>query len=232
VTRRERRWQEPERAARAARAPRGVGRGWVAGSAAATILRLRETAGNAAVASMLATVPVAAVQRQAARVTYPGYHSVVNSMLRPDMWDAWKETVNATTTTSRREQGFWIQWNVKSVANANGRYRVRGRAVSPAVANTQDASMNSAPKPADDGDWHTVAHFHTHTPTRYRTTDASGVAFTSRPAGATGADNVGHTSANVTGIVRDYVGTDGQVPAGHPLWAESTYYRAGPLRRA
>ena len=147
------------------------------------------------------------------------------------MWNAWRETVQATTATTRREQGFWIQWDPTGLRNANGRFRVVGKANGPAIANDQDAGLTSAPKPADEKDWHTVAAFHTHTPTRYRTTDSSGDPYTSRPAGNTSTDDSAHTQFNVVGIVRDYVGKQGTVPTGHPLWAASQYYHSGPERR-
>ena len=172
------------------------------------------------------------VQRQGGPVVYPGYRNVAfNAVVRTEMWNAWRETVQATTATTRREQGFWIQWDPKSLRNANGRFRVVGKANGPAIANDQDAGLTSAPKPADEKDWHTVAAFHTHTPTRYRTTDSAGDPYTSRPAGNTSTDDSAHTQFNVVGIVRDYVGKQGTVPTGHPLWAASQYYHSGPERR-
>jgi hypothetical protein len=174
-----------------------------------------------------------AVQRQVAEsVVYPAYRNVAfNATVRTEMWNAWRETVAATTPTTRREQAFWIQWDPKSPNNANGRYRVVGRATGPTAANNQDAVLSTAPKPADEKDWHTVAAFHSHTPTRYRTTDASGAPYTARPAGNSASDDAAHTRFNIVGIVRDYVGTNGTVPAEHPLWAASMYYHSGPQRR-
>lgn len=205
----------------------------------ARILQLQATAGNAAVSAALATMasrsPAAGdvVQRQPARpIRYPGYRNIAfNATVRNEMWQAWRETVEATTPATRREQSFWIQWDPASLSDANGRYRVVDKMSGTTMTNDQDAGLITAPKPADDPRWHTVGAFHTHTPTRYRTTDAAGNAYSSRPAGATATDDAAHRRFNIVGIVRDYVGKSGVVPAGHPLWAESRYYHAGPERR-
>lgn len=204
-----------------------------------TVLQLQAAAGNSAVTAAIAAAHAhraaggGVVQRQPARpIRYPGYRNIAfNDVVRSEMWQAWRETVQATTPTTRREQSFWIQWDPGSLGNANGRYRVVGKANGPTMTNTQDAGLNTAPKPADEPDWHTVGAFHTHTPTRYRTTDAAGNPYSSRPAGATATDGAAHRRFNIVGIVRDYVGKNGVVPAGHPLWAESRYYHAGPDRR-
>lgn len=181
------------------------------------VLRLQE-GGNGAVGR--------AIQRGAGEFEYPGYDNIAYSSVRAQMWEAWKETVNATTPTSRREQGFWVQWHIMSLANANGNYRIRGEKLGPTLSNDKDGSvLLDACK--DDGDWHTVAAFHTHTPTKYRTEES----FTARPAGPTDTDNAAHNKANVVGIVRDYVGKNGEVPPGHPLWAESEYFHTGRDRR-
>lgn len=201
-------------------------------------MQLQTTAGNAAVSAAIAqslqrAATGDAVQRQTARpIQYPGYANIAfNATVRPEMWQAWRDTVEATTRTTRREQSFWIQWDPTSLSNANGRYRVVGKATGPTMTNDQDAGLVTAPKPADEPTWHTVGAFHTHTPTRYRTTDAAGNAYSARPAGATGTDDAAHRRFNIVGIVRDYVGKNGVVPAGHPLWAESRYYHTGPDRR-
>lgn len=168
------------------------------------------------------------VQRQAPKakaIVYPAYRNVsFNATVRSAMWEAWKETVRATTKTTRREQGFWIQWDTTTTGNANGTYRITGASTGPTVKNHQTANMKGLPaKPADSGDWHTVGYFHTHTPTRFRAG--------SRAVGPSGADGTFHTSNDVTGIVRDYVGKAGVIPAGHPLWGASQYYHSGPTRR-
>lgn len=206
----------------------------------AQVLRLQSAAGNAAVAAAIGRLssrsePTAGevMQRQPGQpVRYPGYLNIAfNATVRTEMWQAWRETVEATTRTTRREQSFWIQWDPTSRGDANGRYRVVDKRTGPTMTNDQDAGLVTAPKPADEPTWHTVGAFHTHTPTRYRTTDAAGNAYSSRPAGATGTDDAAHRRFNIVGIVRDYVGKNGVVPAGHPLWAESRYYHAGPERR-
>lgn len=203
------------------------------------MLRLQSAAGNAAVSAVIKAMPSRSaaagdvVQRQPAQpIQYPGYSNIAfSATVRDEMWQAWRETVEATTRTTRREQSFWIQWDPTSLNNANGRYRVVDKATGPTMTNDQDAGLVTAPKPADEPAWHTVGAFHTHTPTRYRTTDAAGNAYASRPAGATATDDAAHRRFNIVGIVRDYVGTSGVVPAGHPLWAGSRYYHAGPDRR-
>lgn len=164
------------------------------------------------------------VQRQAKAITYPAYRNVsFNSTVRSANWKAWRETVKATTKTSRREQGHWVQWDITTSNNANGTYKIAGASVGPSIANTAGAAMTPTAKPADKGDWHTVGYFHTHTPTRFRAVG--------RGVGPSTADETFHTGQNVTGIVRDYRGVGGNIPKGHPLWGASRYYHTGPNRR-
>lgn len=166
------------------------------------------------------------VQRQAkaAAITYPAFGNVaLNGTVRNANWKAWRETVQATTKTTRREQGHWVQWDTTTLNNANGTYRIAGASVGPAIAPTAGASMTPTAKPADKGNWHTVAYFHTHTPTRFRPVG--------RGVGPSTADENFHNGQNVTGVVRDYKGRGGNIPKGHPLWAPTRYYHTGPKRR-
>lgn len=168
------------------------------------------------------------VQRQHAPTVpkvFPAFNNVQwNETVRNAAWKAWKETLRAATKTTRREQGFWVQWDRTTTANANGTYQVVGAVTGPAVGPAAGATIGLGTKPADSGDWFTVASFHTHTPTRYRKV--------ARVVGPSGADNTADTGDNVTGLVYDYRAVKGgAVPAGHPLWSDATIYHSGPKRR-
>jgi hypothetical protein len=71
---------------------------------------------------------------------------------------------------------------------------------------------------------YTVASFHTHSPSVFRPV--------ARPAGPTATDRKSDTDDNVTGLVYDYVGVNGIVPAQHPLNSPAKLYQSGPDRRA
>lgn len=157
--------------------------------------------------------------------TFPGFASMKgNGTVREAAWDAWKETVRAATATSRREQGFWIQWDATSVANATGDFQVVGKVTAPAVGPTVGATVNLPAKPADSGNWYTVGSFHTHTPTKYRAVG--------RPVGPSSADVSADTTDGVAGLVYDYdAARSGTIPAKWPLWSESHIYHSGPRAR-
>lgn len=170
----------------------------------------------------------ASLQRQgagAAVKTFPGFKSIrYNGTVATAAWKAWAETLRATTKTSRREQGFWIQWNSKTVANATGTMKTVGHVTGTAVGNAAGATINLGAKPADSGDWYTVGSFHTHTPTRHRAVG--------RVVGPSGADNSADTSDNVAGLVYDYRPVKGgAVPAGHPIWSPAKIWHSGPVSR-
>jgi hypothetical protein len=158
----------------------------------------------------------------AAPARFPGYRSMKgNETVAAEAWKAWKETLRTTTTASRREQGFWIQWDGTTTANATGTFRAVGHAVGPVAGPTVGATISLGTKPADSGGWFTVGSFHTHTPTRHR-----GVG---RPVGPSGADISADTSDNVAGLVYDYEAARGTtIPAKWPLWSDARVYHSGP----
>lgn len=147
-----------------------------------------------------------------------------NATVSNAMWAAWAETLRAITTTTRREQGFWVQWDNTTVRNANGDMRITGAVTAPTVGNAAGATVNLGARPADAGNWVTVGSFHTHTPTRHRTVG--------RVVGPSGADATADTTDNVAGLVYDYTAVSGgAIPAGHPTWSKAQVYHSGPNSR-
>lgn len=90
------------------------------------------------------------------------------------MDQAWTDTKNATTATTRREEGYYITLNTDT-----GNYGITAHTIATPVANNQVAAWDTAtfPRPPDsianpsplDKPTYTVAWFHTHTPTVNRT---------------------------------------------------------------
>jgi hypothetical protein len=190
--------------------------GYRAESGSATSVRQR--ASGRATAQRQATL-----QRQAA--TFPTFPQVRwNATVSNAMWAAWAATLRAATATQRREQGFWVQWDNTTTRNANGDMRVVGAVTAPAIGPTVTASVQLGARPADAGNWVTVASFHTHTPTRFRTVG--------RVVGPSGADGTADTNDNVTGLVYDYTAVaGGAIPARHPTWSAAQVYHSGPNSR-
>lgn len=159
-------------------------------------------------------------------VTFPAYDDIVaNATVVSETDDAWKETKDATTEDTRREQSFWIRWNSKTQA-----YSVTQKKVGPAVANKPPAGASVTPgaKPADAGDEYTVGMFHTHTPTTHWTAGYE------RKVGPSTVDKNFHNDASVKvpGVVYDYKEkADGKIPSGHPLNAAAKKWHCGPNRR-
>jgi hypothetical protein len=170
-----------------------------------------------------AAAPAAA---PATPTSFPGYFSMRgNGTVRQEAWDAWKETLRATTTTGRREQGFWIQWDAGTTPNATGTFRCVGHTTGPVVGAGTGATITLGTKPADSGGWYTVGSFHTHTPTKYRDVG--------RPVGPSSGDLTADTNDNVAGLVYDYVeARGGNIPAKWPLWSPHTIYHSGPRVRS
>lgn len=132
----------------------------------------------------------------------------------------WNQTKADATQTQRRERGFWIQWNRSTdtftkTASIAGSWR----------ANNEGASVNLGSRPADNGDVFTVASFHTHTPTFYRSQTDVG---SGRPTGPSQSDYDWDRSDDVAGLVFDYAIS--VAPAGHPLHSDAVVYTAGTQR--
>jgi len=68
-----------------------------------------------------------------------------------------------------------------------------------------------------------ISLFHTHTPTTYRSVG--------RVVGPSLVDNTAHSTANVAGIVYDYIVTNNSIPAGHPLNSSALRSSSGPNER-
>jgi len=150
------------------------------------------------------------------------------------MDQAWSDTRTATTTNSRREEGYYITLDTSSNA-----YGIVGHTIGTPVANDVGASWDTAtfPRPADsivnpsplDTVTYTVGWFHTHTPTTYRSVG--------RGVGPSVADG-GWSSdpgINIPGYAYDYVESpagSGSIPAGHPIDSPAQIYTiTPPVRR-
>lgn len=151
------------------------------------------------------------------------------------MEQAWNDTKNATTSTSRREEGYYINLDTKTEA-----YGITAHTVATPVGNADGASWDTVttPRPPDvpetplptEKPTYTVAWYHTHTATTHRTFG--------RPVGESNADKAfgAHNSINIPGYAHDYVespaGT-GAIPGGHPLNSPAKIYNiTTPDRRS
>lgn len=143
---------------------------------------------------------------------------------------SWQSTLAATTPTTRREEGFWIQLDTST-----GTYKHTAKILGPVVGPTQTGSVVLGPRSADIPTTpaptatatYTVASFHTHTPTTFRTVG--------RPVGPSAADQAADTHDDVAGVVYDYDASppgSGAIPAGLPLASPAHRYASGPSRRS
>lgn len=140
---------------------------------------------------------------------------------------AWTATKGDATAVQRRERGFWIKINTDTE-----KYEFSATDFGAWVGDLQTGSVNLSAKPADvpatptplEKPTYTVASFHTHTPTFYRSVG--------RAVGPSGADGTADTADNVAGVVYDYVGdAAGNAPAAWPLNSPAQRYHSGPTRR-
>jgi hypothetical protein len=162
---------------------------------------------------------------------FPSYSSIVGDAdVSSRTNTAWSNTKNATTATSRREEGFWIRLNTAG----NGKYEFTATVLGPSVGPATGASVEIGARPADNpqqpapnanGVVYSVASFHTHTPTTYRSVG--------RDVGPSGPDqNMDSNVDRVPGVVYDYIATIGNgIPAGHPLHSAAQRYHSGLTRR-
>jgi hypothetical protein len=164
----------------------------------------------------------------AVQVRFPSYSRIVaNATVRSATRGAWRNTLAATTPTTRREEGFWIRINTAG----SGAYQVTSTSTGPVVGPAAGATIVLGAKPADTpaaprlngSAIYTVASFHTHTPTTFRTVP--------RVVGPSGGDLTADRTDNVAGVVYDYVATTGNsIPAGHPLNSRARRYRSRSRR--
>jgi len=153
--------------------------------------------------------------------------------VRGRMDTAWTDTKNATTATSRREEGYYITVNTDTEA-----YGITAHTIATPVANNQGAGWDTAtfPRPADSianptplqKPTYTIAWFHTHTPTTFR--------MVGRPIGPSAADFGWSTNASINcpGYAYDYTESpagSGNIPAGHPINSAAQVYTATPPAR-
>ena len=159
----------------------------------------------------------------AAAPSFPNYTEVIaNATVSTATATAWSETKAATTSTGRREQGFWIKYDT-----ASSSYTCAPTFTGPTVGPDETGAADPGTKPADSGTTYTVGLFHTHTPMTYRTGST-------RSVGPSSTDNTFHTANNVVGVVYDYAESpagSGTIPAGHPLNSAAMLYSSGPTRR-
>lgn len=162
-------------------------------------------------------------------VQFPSYSDVVANAAVVTATDAaWAGAKADASATQRRERGFWIRLNTNTEA-----YEMTATEFGAWATDLVGASITLSSKPADsiaaptplDTPTYTVASFHTHTPTFYRTVG--------RGVGPSGGDHAADTSDNVTGVVYDYVGdASGNAPAGWPLHSPAQRSHSGPTRRS
>jgi hypothetical protein len=164
-------------------------------------------------------------------VMFPTIQTITaNADVSAKMTASWADTLNATTATARREEGFHIKLNTTS---SSEKYEFTATVVGPMVDNATTASVPIGLPPADspatinpttEGATYSVAVFHTHTPTVHR-------AF-GRAVGPSGADIAYANGQERPLIAYDYVGNAaGVAPAGHPLNSPAKAYFCGPNRR-
>lgn len=158
---------------------------------------------------------------------FPSYSDIIdNGAVRARMDAAWSSTEAAANATTRREEAFWIRLN-----KATNAYDFGPTILGPLVGPTTGGSAVPGSRPADTNSGapnavYTVGLFHTHTPTAFRPVP--------RVIGPSSADESFHESADVAGIVYDYVESptgSGSVPAGHPIGSLARLYPSGPNRR-
>ncbi|MBM3744502.1 MAG: DUF4157 domain-containing protein [Acidobacteria bacterium] len=167
-----------------------------------------------------------ALQRCGTSVTFPSYSEIVadaDVQTRTDA--AWANTEAAANAAGRREEGFWIRLNTGTQAY-EFTATVTGDVVGPGAGATIGLGSRPADTPGANGTTYTVASFHTHTPTAFRTVP--------RVVGPSGADQTADNHDDVAGVVYDYVESpagSGSIPAGHPIGSAAQRYHSGPDRR-
>ncbi len=162
-------------------------------------------------------------------VKFPNPTEILSgSGVRARMDQAWADTKNATTSTSRREEGYWIALDT----DGNGTYAISHHSTGPVVDNDTTASWSlpfrpadnpANPTPIEDGVVYSVGWFHTHTPMTYR--------IGSRLSGPSGPDQSAATNSNIDspGFAYDYEVS--VIPSGHPIDSSAKVYNITPPDR-
>ena len=162
-------------------------------------------------------------------VQFPSASEILSGNgVRARMDQAWENTKNATTPTSRREEGYWVTLDTQD----NGTYAISHHSTGPVVDNDTTASWSlpfrpadspEDPEPKEDGVIYSVGWFHTHTPMTYRTG--------SRQSGPLGPDHSAATNSNIDspGFAYDYQVS--VIPSGHPKDSSAKVYNITPPDR-
>jgi hypothetical protein len=167
-------------------------------------------------------------------VKFPLWDDIVaDSAVRSFTQDTWDQVLRLATPQSRQEIGFWITLDTCS----RNYFRTNIRVGNPAGPG-DDASLTLGPRPPDvprnppavEGcATYSVASFHAHTPTTYRTPLGA-----TRPVGASETDDSFDRGHMVPGVVFDYIedplGSQ-TIPFGYPKDKPARRYRSGLPRR-
>ena len=166
-------------------------------------------------------------------VQFPSYYEIVSdSHFVSQANSVWRSVLQNCVQTNRFEQGFWVRLNT-----GTDQYFHTDVIDGPGVSDLQGASCPLGARPADNppsipsplssGVIYSVASFHCHTPTTYRTVG--------RIPGPSGQDEQGDHDNQVTGIVYDFdewsPGTN-WIPPGWPKNSAHKFYKTpGLIRR-
>ena len=185
-----------------------------------------ELRGTATINGRSFETPIAEVE-----VRFPTYDQIVSDQTVALLTDTeWSLTLSDCTTNSRRERGFWI-----ALDTANNTYVATSQSYGQTCDNSQTASVYLPPRPNDtpsnpgpteQGAVYSVASFHTHTPTTYRSVG--------RPVGPSAADRRADSLDQVPGIVYDFIEAtpgSGRIPPGHLKTAPAMRYKSLGLER-
>jgi hypothetical protein len=167
-------------------------------------------------------------------VKFPTWRDIVaDQAVQSFTLDTWGQTLRLATPASRQEIGFWI--TLDTCSRKYFRTKIR---VSRPAGPEEDASLRLGPRPADmpknppavEGcATYTVASFHTHTPTTYRTPFGA-----ARPVGPSPTDESFDRGQMVPGVVFDYIEDppgSKTIPFGYPKEKPAQRYRSGLVRR-
>lgn len=167
-------------------------------------------------------------------VKFPTWDNIVaDRAVQSFTQDTWEQTLRLATPQSRQEVGFWITLNTCS----RNYFRTSIRVGLPAGPDN-DASLRLGQRPADvprnppavEGcATYTVASFHMHTPTEFRTPVGA-----TRPIGASETDDTFDRNQMVPGVVFDYIESplgSKTIPFGYPKGNPARRYRSGLPRR-
>ena len=166
-------------------------------------------------------------------VQFPAYYEIVSdSRFVSQANSVWRSVLQNCVPTNRFEQGFWVRLNT-----GTDQYFHDDVIDGPGVSDLQGASCPLGSRPADNpqtmpsplsaGVSYSVASFHCHTPTTYRTVG--------RVPGPSEQDEQGDCVNQVTGIVYDFEewspGTN-WIPPGWPKNSAHKFYKTpGLIRR-